>query len=72
MPLVKVLHFVSSTLYLVLSNSAFMFSVTAFPSFLGEKKKKAVLVYSEITLGKRMLNGVLSLLVNSLERCDAL
>lgn len=39
MPLVKVLHFVSSTLYLVLSNSAFMFSVTAFPSFLGEKKK---------------------------------
>lgn len=71
MPLVKVLHFVSSTLYLVLSNSAFMFSVTAFPSFLGEKKK-IVLVYSEITLGKRMLNGVLSLLVNSLERCDAL
>lgn len=61
----KVLCYVSSKLYFILPNSALAFSVTI--SNTWKNKRKSVQVYSEITLEKRVLNGTLSLLVNTLE-----
>lgn len=63
MQFAKVLCFASSKLCLVLPSSASCFLYLCFLSLILEKKKKKIKpgqVYSEITVEKRILNGILS------------